>query len=223
MSATDQCRLSDDSPTEPVPSREPASAPTEELTVPASAAGERLDRWMESEPGLSARLSVLMRICEPVAFAHAHGVVHRDLKPANIMIGSFGEVLVLDWGVAAQPGEDRAAGTPGYMPPEKSASPQADVFALGRILESLLPANSPAPLRSVCRKATAADPAVRYASPLDIAADLNRFAAGEPPAAHRESWLERLSRLASRHKALLALIAAYLLMRTALIFFSWRP
>ena len=40
------------------------------------------------------------RICEPVAFAHAHGCIHRDLKPENIMIGAFGEVMVMDWGVA---------------------------------------------------------------------------------------------------------------------------
>ena len=46
------------------------------------------------------RLRVFLRICEPVAFAHAHGVIHRDLKPENVMVGPFGEVLVMDWGVA---------------------------------------------------------------------------------------------------------------------------
>jgi serine/threonine-protein kinase len=47
-------------------------------------------------------------VCDAVAFAHAHGVIHRDLKPQNIMIGSFGEVLVLDWGVAKILREDRS-------------------------------------------------------------------------------------------------------------------
>jgi serine/threonine protein kinase len=62
--------------------------------------GDRLDRWLAARPALHARLSVFLRICDAVAFAHAHGVIHRDLKPENVMIGHFGEVLVLDWGVA---------------------------------------------------------------------------------------------------------------------------
>jgi serine/threonine protein kinase len=49
---------------------------------------------------LSALLTVFMKVADAVAFAHARGVVHRDLKPANIMIGTFGEVLVMDWGLA---------------------------------------------------------------------------------------------------------------------------
>jgi serine/threonine-protein kinase len=62
--------------------------------------GQRLDEHLARTPLLSNRLRLFQRICEPVAFAHARGVLHRDLKPANIMIGPFGEVLVLDWGLA---------------------------------------------------------------------------------------------------------------------------
>jgi len=62
--------------------------------------GERLDAHARRLRGLRERLRIFERICEAVAFAHAQGVIHRDLKPGNIMVGSFGEVLVLDWGVA---------------------------------------------------------------------------------------------------------------------------
>ena len=115
--------------------------------------------------GLSEVLQVFLKICDAVAFAHAKGIVHRDLKPQNIMIGSFGEVLVLDWGVAgfldetvldsAAPGNSRPSaptltvggtvmGTPGYMPPEQATgkvqliNERSDVFALGAILDFLL-------------------------------------------------------------------------------------
>lgn len=62
--------------------------------------GSRLDEYALHEKSVKDRLRKFQSVCDAVAFAHAHGVVHRDLKPQNIMIGSFGEVLVLDWGVA---------------------------------------------------------------------------------------------------------------------------
>jgi len=62
--------------------------------------GHRLDKHIESVASTPDRLRVFLRICDAVAFAHARGVLHRDLKPANIMVGPFGEVLVMDWGLA---------------------------------------------------------------------------------------------------------------------------
>jgi serine/threonine protein kinase len=62
--------------------------------------GGRLDQYVNENISVPDLLRVFQKVCEAVAFAHAHGVIHRDLKPENIMVGAFGEVLVMDWGVA---------------------------------------------------------------------------------------------------------------------------
>jgi len=62
--------------------------------------GRRLDQYASAENELPNRLRIFQKVCEAAAFAHANGVIHRDLKPENIMVGAFGEVLVMDWGLA---------------------------------------------------------------------------------------------------------------------------
>jgi len=95
-------------------------------------------------------VDALARTCEAVAFAHAHGVLHLDLKPDNILIGSFGEVMVVDWGLAQRLGDARAqhlAGTPPFMAPERLAGapdgPWTDVYALGAVLYCILAGVAP--------------------------------------------------------------------------------
>ena len=73
--------------------------------------GRRLDQDRGELGGLPERLRTFQKICEAVAFAHAHHVLHRDLKPQNIMIGQFGEVLVMDWGLAKLLNTEAAADT----------------------------------------------------------------------------------------------------------------
>ena len=62
--------------------------------------GRRLDQYRAEIGGVPECLRTFQKICEAVSFAHAHQVLHRDLKPQNIMVGKFGEVLVMDWGLA---------------------------------------------------------------------------------------------------------------------------
>ncbi len=72
--------------------------------------GQTLDRYALKLP-LRERLRLVQRIAEPLAFAHSRGIIHRDLKPANVMIGAFGEVLIMDWGLAKVMGAAGASST----------------------------------------------------------------------------------------------------------------
>lgn len=189
--------------------------------------GVRLDH----APDLSRDevLRIVTALCDTLAYAHANGVVHRDVSPANVMIGPFGEVLLLDWGVARPPGADGVVtGTPGYMAPEQHtghADARSDVFALGTMLDgSLRTQRDPLPraLRSVIRRATDPLPAARYASTTELRDELRRFRLGERVLAHRETLPEQIGRVLRPYLMPIALVAAYLVMRVLFLWWQGR-
>jgi len=186
--------------------------------------GRRLDEVLADGAPQALRLDLFGRVLEAVAFAHAHGVVHRDLKPENIMAGAFGEVYVMDWGVAQDGAADlepAVVGTPGFMPPEQAGAHavdgRADVFALGAVLSQMLGATPPPALAAIAAKAQDANPHARYQAVEQLAADVSRFRSQEPVSAYRESVVERGLRLYRRYELPILLLVAYIVMRFVLL------
>ena len=111
------------------------------------------------EKTLGENLEIFLKVCDAVGFAHTRGVVHRDIKPENVMLGDFGVVMVMDWGMAlAKPSFEKLdsiahtaglGGTPAFMAPEMalgpvdSIQPQSDVYLLGGTLFLMITGTPP--------------------------------------------------------------------------------
>ncbi|XZE54582.1 tetratricopeptide repeat protein [Planctomycetaceae bacterium SH139] len=221
----------------------------------------------QQQLALRKLLGRFIDVCQAIEYAHSRGVLHRDLKPGNIMLGRFGETLVVDWGLAKAVGRPdsqaeseeetllpasrsggsgaaptqmgSAMGTPAYMSPEQAEGrigdigPASDVYSLGATLFYVLTGQAPVvedsvaailervkagqvraarqinarvprPLDAICRKALAHSPEDRYASPLELAEDVERWLADAPVSAFREPWLDRAARWVRQHQTLVA-------------------
>jgi serine/threonine-protein kinase len=222
----------------------------------------------ERSLALRQLLGRFVAVCYTMAYAHSRGVLHRDLKPANIMLGKYGETLVVDWGMA-KPHQDadpeatapanpatasdganlthpgQVVGTPAFMSPEQATGRQAlvgpasDLYSLGATLYAILTGQAPfrgssvaevlrkvqegrltqprevkkavpVSLEAVCLKAMALQPDARYASVLDLAADVEHWLADEPVTVCREPWVLRASRWVRRYRTGVTAAAAAL-------------
>jgi WD40 repeat protein/tRNA A-37 threonylcarbamoyl transferase component Bud32 len=225
---------------------------------------EAIKKLHMHQAGYSQRglLTRFVAACNAIAYAHSRGVIHRDIKPSNVMLGPYGETLVVDWGLAkvigreSPDGEDSASaeltlrppsgdssatqagsalGTPAFMSPEQARGelaklgPATDIYSLGATLYTLItgrppiqgrttaellenvrlgnwkPArqlqpSAPKPLDAVASKALALKPADRYATPLELAAEVERWLADEPVHAYREPWRTKAGRWLKRHR-----------------------
>jgi serine/threonine-protein kinase len=105
--------------------------------------------WLATDDRLVGHLKILQKVCQALEFAHSRGVIHRDVKPDNVMIGVFGEVYLIDWGIAFRAADEAGSsthlvGTPAYVAPEmvvgtwRDIDPRTDVYLLGATLHEVL-------------------------------------------------------------------------------------
>jgi len=150
---------------------------------------------------LDWNIRTLMQVCNAVHFAHTRGVLHRDLKSDNVMIGEFGEVYVLDWGLAVSLTDDATGrlplavevdsidGTPAYMAPEMldgngaRLSTRTDVYLLGGVLFEILtswPPHMAGSMREIVASVVRSEPDIPEGTPDELAGIVRKALAARP-------------------------------------------
>ena len=150
---------------------------------------------------LNWNVRILMQVCDAIRFAHSRGILHRDIKPENVMIGEFGEVYVVDWGLAVSMVDDGTnrlplakdatdmAGTPCYMAPEMlgghiaNISERTDVYLLGATLFELAtgaPPHDGASLEKVIASIVRTPPLIPATVPKELARIITRALDADP-------------------------------------------
>ena len=186
-------------------------------------------RAKDGEDLLEKNLRIFVQVCNAVSLAHARGVIHRDLKLENVMIGRFGEVYLVDWGIALSLRPDptgrlplaseatEMAGTPAYMAPEMlgNGAPlteRTDIYLLGSVLHELLvgkPPHAADNLRAILASIVQSNIVLPPSVPSDLAAIVLRACARDPNG--RYASVEELKNKVEwylRHRGSLALSEA---------------
>jgi hypothetical protein len=166
---------------------------------------------------LEFHLRVIIQICNAVHYAHSRAVVHRDLKPDNVMVGDFGEVYVLDWGVATRPGPVRqVAGTLVYMAPEMlgglgDITARTDVYLLGSLLYEVLTGHAPHEgdnMQSMVSSVILSTPTLPDSAPPELAALVVRCMSRDPEERPESALaVRRAVELFLEHRGAMALAA----------------
>ena len=165
----------------------PAGAHGPEVIMPLLKGNTLQNRLDQDDITLRSALFVLDQICNALCYAHANDVIHRDIKPENIMLGEFGDVYLVDWGIALDKQgplskKPKLVGTPAYMPPEMaeggldSIDERTDVYLLGSTLHYILvkaPRHTGTDLESVLTQAKESAP---YFYPNHIFSELGQLA-----------------------------------------------
>jgi serine/threonine-protein kinase len=168
---------------------------------------------------VSALVEVLAQVCDALSYAHARGILHRDVKPENVMVGSYGEVYLVDWGIATDGADgppQALVGTPAYMAPEMTGADggvldaRTDVYLLGATLHEALVGRPRHDRATALQALLAAMESAPYAYPPDTPAELAELAnastarekAGRPASA--AAFRQGLARF-KRHRASRAL------------------
>ncbi|MCB9561771.1 MAG: protein kinase [Kofleriaceae bacterium] len=217
--------------------------------------GRPLKALIDECKTLEERLALLphiIAVADAIAYAHDRKIIHRDLKPSNVIVGDFGETVVIDWGLAkdlsaaederAEPGTDTVPaqgegltiagsvlGTPAYMAPEQArAEPvdaRADVYAIGVMIWDIVGAagqerskrrGATHDLTAIAACATEHKRERRYQSAQALADDLRRFQSNRPVTARHYSLFDRITLGSIRHRRLVLLLMAFLLVVTAI-------
>ncbi len=155
--------------------------------------GRHLSAAIPAGTPIRERLRLWSSLAETLAFAHSRGVHHRDLKPDNVLVGDFGELVILDWGLASR------------LP-----SNSTDNEALGRLLTFCLPPRPPRPLAAIAEAS--------YPSVEARLADVRAWQDGLPVSVYQERLLETLVRWAHHNQVLLLLLISYVLVKFLLFF-----
>ncbi len=182
--------------------------------------GVPLSQWLETKPrDLSARLQIFRQICVAVEAAHQRLIIHRDLTPPNVLITEQNAVKVIDFGIARSENaqrereeDSRFEHTPGFAAPEQRsgvpASTLTDVYALGKLLLTLISGHEQSEVLAIARMASAERAEDRYPSVSALIEDLDNFTSMRPVSAVRGGLAYAAGKFARRQKLLVGTAAA---------------